>query len=76
MFYYISYFYSYIRAAFLALSSDCPNTKHFIPKVLKDLLKQLTLFIQSGPPTKHATDARLLIMAVENMIGKSSQKIL
>lgn len=66
---------SYIRAAFLALTSDCPNTKQFIPKVLKDLLKQLTAFMQTGPPVKQATDAKLLIMAVDSMIGNLSHKM-
>lgn len=59
---------SYIRAAFLSLSADCQPTKQFVPKVLKDLLKQLNSFLQSNPPLKHLKDARLIKMAVESMI--------
>ncbi|XP_072391528.1 enhancer of mRNA-decapping protein 4 isoform X1 [Diabrotica undecimpunctata] len=61
---------SYIRAAFLSLSPDCTATKHFIPKVLKDLLKQLNLFIQSNPPVKQLKEAKLIKMAVESMLVK------
>ncbi|KAJ8980296.1 hypothetical protein NQ317_005216 [Molorchus minor] len=43
---------SFIRAAFLALSPDYANTKQYIPKVLRDLIKQLNAFIQSSPPTE------------------------
>nr|XP_023013294.1 enhancer of mRNA-decapping protein 4 [Leptinotarsa decemlineata] len=61
---------SYIRAAFLSLSPDCTSTKQFIPKVLKDLLKNLNIFIQSHPPLKHLKEAKLLKMAVESMLVK------
>ncbi|KAJ8920900.1 hypothetical protein NQ315_015693 [Exocentrus adspersus] len=57
---------SFIRAAFLALSPEYHNTKHFIPKVLKDVIKQLNLFIQTNPSLKHLTDAKLLKMAIES----------
>ncbi|KAF7268427.1 hypothetical protein GWI33_018437 [Rhynchophorus ferrugineus] len=50
---------SFIRAAFLALSPDVPQTKHFVPNVLRDLARQLTLFMQTNPPLKQMTDARL-----------------
>ncbi|KAG5876298.1 hypothetical protein JTB14_028939 [Gonioctena quinquepunctata] len=61
---------SFIRAAFLSLSPDCSTTKHFIPKVLKELLKQLNIFIQSNPPLKHMKEAKLLKMAVDSMLVK------
>ncbi|KAJ8960755.1 hypothetical protein NQ318_020048 [Aromia moschata] len=61
---------SYIRAAFLALSLDHHTTKHFIPKVLKELIKQLNGYVQSNPPLKHLTEARLIKMAVESMLNK------
>ncbi|XP_030765683.1 enhancer of mRNA-decapping protein 4 isoform X2 [Sitophilus oryzae] len=60
----------FIRAAFLALSPDFAQTKHFVPNVLKDLLKQLTAFMQTNPPLKQMTETRLLKMAVENMLSK------
>ncbi|XP_050294918.1 enhancer of mRNA-decapping protein 4 isoform X2 [Anthonomus grandis grandis] len=59
----------FIRAAFLALSPDVSQTKQFIPKVLRDLSKQLTTFMQNNPPLKQMTEARLLKMAVENMLA-------
>ncbi|KAH1001419.1 hypothetical protein HUJ04_005443 [Dendroctonus ponderosae] len=60
---------SYLRPAFLALSPDGASTKQFIPKVLTDLLKQLTLFMQTNPPLKEMNDARILKMAVESMLS-------
>lgn len=61
-------FCSFIRAAFLALSPEAPQTKQFIPKILRELLKQLTSFMQGNPPLKQMTEARLLKMAVESML--------
>ncbi|KAL1513336.1 hypothetical protein ABEB36_002757 [Hypothenemus hampei] len=63
----------YIQAAFLALSPNYPQTKQFIPKVLKDLRKQLTLFMQGNPPLKQMTEARLMNMAVETMLNTPSE---
>ncbi|CAH1995790.1 unnamed protein product [Acanthoscelides obtectus] len=60
----------FIRAAFLALDQDYPNTKHFIPKVLKELLKHLNFFIKTNPQGKHNIEAQLLKMAVESMMRK------
>ncbi|XP_066256745.1 enhancer of mRNA-decapping protein 4 homolog [Euwallacea similis] len=59
---------SFIRAAFLALTPDAGQTKQFVPKVLRDLLKQLVTFMQSNPPLRQMTEARLLKMAVESML--------
>lgn len=61
---------SFIRAAFLALTPESQQTKHFIPKVLRELLKQLNAFMDKNPPLKQMTEARLLKMAVESMLGK------
>ncbi|XP_056638330.1 enhancer of mRNA-decapping protein 4 isoform X1 [Diorhabda sublineata] len=61
---------SYIRAGFLCVLPDCPTTKNFIPKVLKDLLKQLNNFCQSNPPMKQLKEAKLIKMAVESMLVK------
>ncbi|XP_060517903.1 enhancer of mRNA-decapping protein 4 isoform X3 [Cylas formicarius] len=61
---------SFIRAAFLALTPEYPQTRQFVPNVLRDLLKQLSLFMQTSPPLKQMTDARLLKMAVERMLSK------
>nr|CAH7751196.1 unnamed protein product [Callosobruchus chinensis] len=60
----------FIRAAFLALNQDYPNTKHFIPKVLKELLRQLNIFIKSHSQRKHTLEAQLLKMAVESKMQK------
>ncbi|CAH0557398.1 unnamed protein product [Brassicogethes aeneus] len=60
---------SYIRAAFLGLSSDTPTTKQFVTKVLKELLRQLQVFINSNPPIKHLKEAKLLKMAAESMLS-------
>ncbi|CAH1183660.1 unnamed protein product [Phaedon cochleariae] len=61
---------SFIRAAFLALAPNCVTSKHFIPKVLKELLKQLNNFILSNPPLTQSKEAKLLKMAVESMLVK------
>ncbi|CAG9860340.1 unnamed protein product [Phyllotreta striolata] len=60
---------SYIRAAFLSLSMDCPTTKQFIPKLLSELMKQLNNFIKSNPPFRHVKEAKLLKMAVESTLS-------
>ncbi|RZC35823.1 enhancer of mRNA-decapping protein 4, partial [Asbolus verrucosus] len=62
--------FSYIRAALVALIPGYPHTRQFIPKVLKDLLKQLQLFMSANPNSKFTTDAKLLKMAVESILDK------
>jgi enhancer of mRNA-decapping protein 4 len=61
---------SYIRAALVALIPGYPHTRQFIPKVLKDLLKQLQIFMSTNPSSKFTTDAKLLKMAAESMLDK------
>ncbi|XP_008200206.1 enhancer of mRNA-decapping protein 4 isoform X2 [Tribolium castaneum] len=61
---------SYIRAALVALIPGYPHTRQFIPKVLKDLLKQLQLFMTTNPSSKFITEAKLLKMAVESILDK------
>ncbi|XP_063903240.1 enhancer of mRNA-decapping protein 4 [Zophobas morio] len=59
---------SYIRAALVALIPGYPHTRQFIPKVLKDLLKQLQQFISTNPNSKFITDAKLLKLAVDSIL--------
>ncbi|KAK9872249.1 hypothetical protein WA026_017050 [Henosepilachna vigintioctopunctata] len=58
---------SYIHGAILGLDRNDPDTKRFVNKILKDLAIQLTSFINSNPPYKHKSSARMLLMAIENV---------
>lgn len=59
--------FSYIRSALVALIPGYSNTRQFIPKVLKDLLKQLQIFMTNTSNSKFLTEAKLLKMAVESL---------
>ncbi|CAG9768722.1 unnamed protein product [Ceutorhynchus assimilis] len=63
----------FIRAAFLGLLPDLPQTRIYIPRILKELTKQLSGFMDTNPPLKQMTDARLLKMAADNMLSRTRQ---
>lgn len=65
---YLFIFSSYIRAAVVALIPGYPQTRQFIPKVLKDLLKQLHSFMTANPTSKFMTEAKLIKMAVDSIL--------
>lgn len=64
---------SYIKSAIIFLNVDDAQTKHFVPKVLKELVRQIGLFLQANPKPKQLSEIKLLDMAVKNMLALLKQ---
>ncbi|XP_017785329.1 PREDICTED: enhancer of mRNA-decapping protein 4 isoform X2 [Nicrophorus vespilloides] len=59
----------YLEEAILNLETYNQMTKDHVPNILKELSKQLTLFISNKPSHKLITNMRMLVFIINSMIG-------
>lgn len=59
--------YSYLEEALLYLE-HIPNQNEHIPVILRDLVRQLTIFISSHPTHKYIKNMKVLLLATQSLL--------